>query len=99
MDVLGFCSTSRSTPALIEPPFLFPLENPVGDTRLIRLSMILLDGKYDIEDCRRPFLTLTRLLAPNGDEGPGGELALELRKAGEREGESDGDERTEPEAS
>ena len=97
---LGFCSTP-ALPAAAELPFLkdIPLENPVGDngdTGLICLS--LLDGKYDIEDCRRLFLTFT-LLAPNGDKGPGGESALELCKAGEREGERDGEERTEPEAS
>ena len=108
MDVLGFCSTSRPTPALptaAELPFLkaIPLENPIGDngdTRLLCRSLSLLDGKYDIEDCRRPFLTLT-LLAANGDnlKGPGGESALELCKAGEREGEREGEESTEPEAS
>ena len=108
MDVFGFCSTSRSTPAIptaAELPFLkaIPLENPVGDngdTRPICRSLSLPDGKYDIEDCRWPFLNLT-LLAPNGlgDNGPGGESALELCKAGEREGEYDGEERTEPEAS
>ena len=61
--------------------------------------MSLLDGKYNIEDCRRPFLILTTLLAPNEDKGPGGDTALELCRADEREGESDGEERTEPEAS
>ena len=86
-----------------ELPFLkpIPLENLVGDngdTRLICRSLSLLDGKYDIEDCRRPFLTLI-LLAPNGDKGPGGKSVLELCKAGEREGEREGEERTEPETS
>ena len=90
-------------PSEAELSFLkaIPLENPVGDngeTRLICRSLSLLDGKYDIEDCRRPFLTLT-LLAPNGDNGPGGESATELCKAWEREGERDGEESTEPEAS
>jgi hypothetical protein len=101
MDVLGFCCTSRLTPltalpAAEELPFLkvIPLENPVGDngdTRLVCRSLSLL-GKYVIEDCRRPFLTL---LAPNGDKGPVGESVIELCKAGEREAE----ESTELEAS
>ena len=97
MVVLGVCSISPALPTATEAaelPFLkaFPLENVVGDngdTRLICLSLSLLDGKYDIEDCRRPFLTL------DGDNGPGGDSAIELCKAGEREDE----ESTEPEAS
>jgi hypothetical protein len=98
-------SISPSRPAFsaaAELPFLkaIPLDGDNGDTRLICLSLSLLDGKYDIEDCRRPFLTLT-LLAPNGDDSPGSESALlvELCKAGEREDECDDEESTEPEAS
>ena len=105
MLVLEFCSISRSMPAFpaaAELPFLeaIPLENPVGDkgdTRLIRLSLSLPDGKYDIEDCRRPFLTFPLLVAPKEDNGPGGESALvEWFKAA---GERDGEESTEPDAS
>ena len=109
MDVIiGFCFASRSTPALpvaAELPFLkaIPLENPVGDNvdaKLICGSLLLLDGRYDIEDCLRPFLILT-LLALNGDKDPGlgSESALELCETGEREGERECEERTEPEAS
>jgi hypothetical protein len=106
------CSISSSTLGLptlaaAELPLVkaIPLENPLGDngdSRLLCLSLSLLDGKYDIDDCRRPFLIL---LAPRGDSGPArcwpvpdtGESVLELFKAGKRDGEYDGEESTEPE--
>lgn len=87
MATFELCSMSSSMPGLpaeVGLPFLEAkcLGNPAdanGESKLIGLSLSLLDGIYEIEDCRRPFLTL---VIPTGDSGNTGESAPKLCKTG-----------------